>query len=85
VLGGDPPGEAVADRDPHALDDLLLQARGRRRDQLAGREVKHQHRGRVGPERLPGPVEQFRQQFRFAEARQRRVGDRLDVPEAGPQ
>jgi hypothetical protein len=83
VLGRDPPGEPVADRDPHPLDDLLLQARGRRRDELTGREVQHQRRGRVRPQRLPGPVQQLRQQLGFVEPGQRRVGDQLDVPEPG--
>ena len=35
-LGGDPAGEALADRDPNALLDLLLDPLGRARDELLG-------------------------------------------------
>jgi hypothetical protein len=48
-------------------------ARGRRRDQLPGGEVEQQHRGRVGPQRLQGPVKQLRQQLTIIEPGQRRV------------
>ena len=83
VLGGDPPGEPAAYRDPHALADLLLQARGRRRDQLPGREIQQEHRGRVGLQHVPGPVHQLSQQIIIVEAGQRSIGDRLEIPEPG--
>jgi hypothetical protein len=35
LLGGDPSGEAAAQRDPHVLADLFLDAAGRGGDELA--------------------------------------------------
>jgi hypothetical protein len=61
VLGRDLPGEPAAHRDPHPLPDLLLQPCRRRRDQLPGRKVQQQHRSRISPQDLPGPVQQLRQ------------------------
>ena len=46
-LGRDPAGEAAPDRDPDALLDLLLDALGGGRHELAGL-VEQQERGRVG-------------------------------------
>ncbi len=59
VLGRDATGEATANRDPHALDDLFFQARGRGGDELAGRVVEQEHGRGVGSEDNPEPVQEL--------------------------
>jgi len=81
VPGGDPPGKPPAHRDAHALVDFLLQPRGRGGDQLPRRKVEQQHRRRVGLQGVPGTLQQLGEQLAVIQARQRRVGDRLDGPQ----
>src|SRR5207248_5332241 len=82
LLGGDPGGEAPADRDPDALLDLLLDPERRARDELVRLFVEQQDRARVYLEDLAGTVEQGREQPREAQMRQRGVRDRLQPPDA---
>ena len=77
ALGGDAAGEAAAERDPHALLDLLLDALGRAGDELAGRLVEQQERRRVGAEDVGDPLQQLRQQLVEREMGERRVRDAL--------
>jgi hypothetical protein len=63
LLGGDPPGEASADRDPDALLDLLFDAERRSCDQLVRPFVEQKDRAGVDLEDLPGPLEQRREQL----------------------
>ena len=82
LLGGDPAGEAPADRDADALLDLLLDAERRARDELVRLLVEQQDRARVYLEDLAGAVEQGREQLVEAQMRQRGVRDRLQPPDA---
>ena len=75
ALGGDAPGEAAADRDPHALFDLFLDALGGARVQRVA--LQHQERHRVHREHLGDPLHQLVQQLLLAEERERGVGDPL--------
>ncbi len=84
VPGGDPPREPPAHRNPHALPHFLLQPGRRSGDQLPGRKVQQQHRGRVGPQDLPDPVQQRGQEITILQPGQRRVRKRLDVPQPVP-
>jgi hypothetical protein len=63
LLGGDPPGEASADRDPDALLDLFFDAERRSRDQLVRPFVEQEDRAGVDLEDLPGPLEQRREEL----------------------
>src|SRR3712207_7302369 len=50
--GGDAAGEPLADRDPHALLDLLLEPARGARPQHRAVLLEEEHRGRVGVEDL---------------------------------
>ena len=65
------PANPRAERNPHALLDLLLDALGGGRDQLAPVLVEQQERGRVGVEDLGDALEQLLQQLV-----ERQVGER---------
>ena len=52
ALGGDPAGEALADRNPHAALDLLLDPLGGARDELFRPRVVQQDRDGVDVQRL---------------------------------
>ena len=82
LLGGDPAGEAPADRDADALLDLLLDAERRARDELVRLLVEQEDRARVYLEDLAGAVEQGSEQLVEAQMRQRGVRDRLQPPDA---
>ena len=84
-LGGDPPGEAAADRDANALLDLFLDPDRRPRDELVGRLVEQEHRARVRLEDVADSRQQHREQLVELEVRERRVGDRLHVLEPLPR
>ena len=73
-LGGDAARETPADRDPDPLDDFLLQAAGRRGDQLTARVVQQQHRSGIGIQDRPHPVEQRGEKLIGAQVRQCLIG-----------
>ena len=73
ALGGDPAREPLAEREPHALLDLLLDALGRARDQLVRLGVVQQDRDRVDLERLLDADEQLVQELLEAELGERRI------------
>ena len=73
-LGSDAASETPADRNPDSLDDFLLQAAGRRGDQLTARTVQQQHRGSIGIQDRPHPVEQRNEKLISAQARQCLIG-----------
>jgi hypothetical protein len=80
-LGGDAARETPADRDPDALADFLLQAAGRSGDQLTARAVQQQHRGSIGIQDRPHPVQQRGKKLISAQMRQRYIGHRPDIPQ----
>ena len=63
ALGGDPPGEAAPDGDPHAVLDLLLDALRGLGHEVAGDLVEEQERCGVGPEDRGDAIEQLPQQL----------------------
>ena len=73
-VGGDPAGEALADRDPDALLHLLLDPFGGASDELLRRLIEQQDRNRVDLKRLLHPIQQLLQQLVQAELGQRRIG-----------
>ena len=72
--GGDRSGEPVAERDSHALADLLLQPARSARNEIIRARVAQQDRGRVGDECGPDPVQQLGEQVVDVEARQLDIG-----------
>ena len=59
-------GETFAELDPDSLLYFLLESRGRRGDQLAGRLVKQEDRRRVGLQHIADPLDQrFEQGLRI--------------------
>jgi uncharacterized protein YndB with AHSA1/START domain len=78
-LGGDPAGEAAADRDPRAPLDLLLDSLRRARDELVRALVEQEDGARVGSEDLLDPVEQLVEEVLEREVRERRVRDALQL------
>jgi hypothetical protein len=78
-LGGDAARETLADRNPDALADFLLQAASRSGDQLTARTVQQQHRGGIGIQDLPDPSQQRCEKVIGAQMGQRRIGNRPDV------
>ena len=80
-LGRDLAREALADGDPDALLDLLLDPARRARDELVRRLVEQEEGARVAVERVADPVEQRLQQVAERQVRERRIGDGLDPPE----
>ena len=77
----DTPGEASAERDAHALVDLVLDApRGRGNEELTGR-IQQQHRGGVDRHQLADLVEQLVEQPVHGQLGQPGVGDRLKPPQ----
>ena len=81
LLGGDPSGEARADRDADALLDLLLDAERGPRDELVRALVEQEDRARVDLEDLARSLEQRGQQLVEAQMRKRSVGDGLQPPD----
>ena len=81
ALGGDAAGEALADRDAHALLDLLLDALGGASDERAALVVEHEDRRGVGAEDVADAQQQLRQQLVDGEVGERRVGDALQRPD----
>ncbi len=79
ALGGDPPGETLAERDPHPLLDLLLDAAGGAGDQFIGRRVVEEDRHGVDAEGLANTFEQFLEQGVEAELGQRRVAQAVEI------
>ena len=79
ALGGDPPGEAAPDRDPHAGLDLLLDALRGLGHEVAGDLVEEQERGGVGPEDRGDALEQLLQQLVERERRECGIGDLLKL------
>jgi hypothetical protein len=79
---GDTSGETRADRNPHPLANLVLDATGRPRNQLAGVGIEHQHSGRVGVKNLAHPGQQLDEKVIDIKPRQLGVGERLQVLEA---
>ena len=76
-LDRDPPGEAGAERDPHA--DLLLDPERRARNQLVRLLVEEQNRAGVGAKDVADSRQQDPEQLAHLEMRERRVGDCLHV------
>jgi hypothetical protein len=81
-LGRDVPGEAPAQRNPHALTHLFLDAAGGGGDQLARLGVEEEDGGRVDVQDLTDPLQQLVEQLFDVQERERRVGDGLDLAEA---
>ena len=81
LLGGDPPGEARADRDADALLDLLLDAERGAGDELVRRLVEQEDRARVDLEDLARPLEQRGEQLVEAQVGERGVGYGLQPPD----
>jgi anti-anti-sigma factor len=75
----DAAGEAGAERDPHALPDLFLDAARSGRHQLPGRAVEQQHGRGVRLEHLLHALDQGLEQRLLVESGQRGVRHRLDV------
>ena len=75
ALGGDPPGEAAADRDADALLDLFLDALGGARVQRVALQQQESHR--VDLQDLGDPVHQLLQEVLLGEEGERGVGDPL--------
>ena len=65
-LGGDPAGEAAADRNTHAALDLLLDPDRSACNQLLGGLVDEEHRARVSVEDVADTREKHREQRRRA-------------------
>ena len=84
-LGGDRPGESAADRDAHALLDLLLEPDRRARDELVPLRVEQEHGARVHSEDVPCAEQERLQQLLQLEMRERDVGDRLHRLEPRPR
>ncbi len=78
ALVGDPAGEALADRDPHALLDLLLDPVRRARHELIGVLVEQQNRHGVHRQRVSDPIQELIQELIEPELRQRRVAQPLE-------
>jgi hypothetical protein len=76
LLGGDAAGEAAAERDLHALFDLLLDPLGRARVQPVA--LEQEDRDGVDLEDLRDPLEQLVEELLLREVGERRVGDLLD-------
>ena len=81
LLGGDPPGEARADRDADALLQLLLDAERGAGDELVRRLVEQEDRARVDLEDLARPLEQRGEQLVQAQVGERGVGYGLQPPD----
>ena len=81
LLGGDPSGEAAADRDADALLHLLLDPERRARDELVRVLVEQEDRARVDLEDLAGPLEQGVEQLVEPQVCERGVGDGLQPPD----
>ena len=79
--GGDPPGEAPAERNPHALAHFLFKTRSRCGNQLPGRPIQQEHSSGVGTQDVLSTFQQRIQQILVIQAGQLSVRDRLDVPE----
>ena len=77
-LGRDAAGEALAERDPHARLDLLLDALRRRRHQLARALLEQQEGRRVRVQDRRDAVQQRVEQLVERQVAERRVGDALD-------
>ena len=83
-LGRDPACEAAADRDAHALLDLLLEPDGRPGDELVRRLVEHQHCGRVDLQDVSQPHEQLAHELVEAKACERRLQHGMNLFEPRP-
>ena len=70
-LGRDPAREPAADRDPHTLLDLLLDALRRARVQLVA--LQHQDRDGVDRHDLGDPPQQLLQQLLLGQVRERGI------------
>ena len=79
ALRGDPPRETLAEGDPHALLDLLLDAAGGASDQLIGRCVVEEDRHRVDAQGLADAHEEFLEQGVEAELGERRVTQAVEI------
>ena len=82
ALGGDATGEALPDRNPHALLDLLLDALGGAGHQLASGRVVEEDRHGVDTQGLPDADQQLVQELLQAQLGERRIaqpGERLDL------
>ena len=77
-LGGDPAREALADRDPDALLDLLLDPDRGARDELVRLASSSSTRS-VAVEHRRASDEQRAQQLLELEVRERRIGQRLEA------
>ena len=81
ALRRDPPGEAPPHRYLHALLDLFFQPARGRRHQLAGLAIQQQDRGGIGLQGLFRAVDQRIQQCLRIKHGQRRISDRLNIPQ----
>ena len=75
--GGDAAGEAAADRDAHALLDLLLDALGGARAEHLAARLEQQDRGGVDVQDRGDAVEQLDQQLVRRQVGERGVRDAL--------
>ena len=79
LLGGDAAGEAAAERDRHALLDLLLDPLGRARVQPVA--LQQQDRDGVDREDVGHPLQQLLEELLLRQVGERRVGDLLHRPQ----
>jgi hypothetical protein len=81
-LRRDPACEALSHRDADALLDLLFDALGGPRDQLARAFVEEEERARIGLQGLRDAVEERREQLVEVQMRESRIGDGLNPKQA---
>jgi hypothetical protein len=76
---GDTSGETGAERNPYALANLVLDATRRSGDEHLGFGIEHEHGSRVYVKNLAHPAKQLQEKVIDIKARQRDVGEGLQV------
>jgi hypothetical protein len=76
---GDTSRETGAERNPYALANLDLDATGRPGDEHLGIGIEHEHCSRVDVKNLAHPAKQLHEKVIDIKARQRGVGEGLQV------
>jgi hypothetical protein len=76
---GDTSGETGAERNPDALANLVLDATGCSGDEHLASGVEHEHGSRVDVKNLAHPAKQLHEKIIDIKARQRGVGERLQL------
>jgi hypothetical protein len=78
---GDTSGETGAERNPYALANLVLDATGRSGHEHLGFGIEHEHGSRVDIKNLAHPAKQLHEKIIDIKARQRGIGEGLQVLE----